>query len=52
MPKLDESLIAGLPPFRRLDRAQIREILDQATPRRHEQGTEIFREGGEAEASA
>ena len=49
MAKLDESLIAALPPFRRLDRAQIREILDQATPKRHGEGAEIFREGEEAD---
>jgi CRP/FNR family transcriptional regulator, nitrogen oxide reductase regulator len=47
--KLDESLIAPLPPFRKLGRAQIREILDQAAPRRYEAGTAVFREGGQAE---
>lgn len=49
MPKLDESLLTGLPPFSLLDRAQIREILDQATSRRYEEGTAIFREGHEAD---
>lgn len=47
--RLDESLIAPLPPFRRLDRAQVREILDQATPRRHDEGAEVFHEGHDAE---
>jgi CRP-like cAMP-binding protein len=45
MNKLDESLLTGLPPFSRLSRPQIREILDQATPKRHDEGAEIFREG-------
>ncbi len=49
MPKLDESLIAGLPPFRKLDRAQIREILDQAVPKRHDEGSKVFHEGHDAE---
>ncbi|TNC73281.1 Crp/Fnr family transcriptional regulator [Rubellimicrobium roseum] len=49
MARLDESLIAGLAPFRKLDRAQIREILDQSAPRRHDEGAEIFREGEEAD---
>lgn len=49
MARLDESLIAGLPPFSRLDRAQIREILDQASPRRHDEGAELFRQGHEAD---
>ena len=47
--KLDESLIADLPPFSRLGRPEIREILDQAAPRRHEEGAAIFREGEEAD---
>ncbi|SDY79978.1 cAMP-binding domain of CRP or a regulatory subunit of cAMP-dependent protein kinases [Citreimonas salinaria] len=46
---LDESLLRGLPPFSRLDRAQIREILDLAVSRRHEEGTAIFREGDDAD---
>ena len=49
MPKLDESLIAGLPPFRKLERAQIREILDQAVPKRHDEGSEVFHEGYDAD---
>ncbi|EYD77244.1 Nitric oxide -responding transcriptional regulator NnrR (Crp/Fnr family) [Rubellimicrobium mesophilum DSM 19309] len=49
MNKLDESLLTGLPPFSRLERPQIREILDQATPKRHDEGAEVFREGEEAD---
>ncbi|WP_425101792.1 Crp/Fnr family transcriptional regulator [Tropicibacter sp. S64] len=49
MPKLDESLLTGLPPFSLLDRAQIREILDQAVSRRYDEGTAIFREGHDAD---
>lgn len=43
--KLDESLVADLPPFARLARSAIREILDQATPRRYDEGTVVFSEG-------
>ncbi|MEX5579155.1 Crp/Fnr family transcriptional regulator [Pseudophaeobacter sp. A-200-2] len=49
MPKLDESLLTDLPPFSLLERGQIREILTHAVSRRHEEGSEIFREGHEAE---
>ncbi|WP_107978091.1 Crp/Fnr family transcriptional regulator [Allosediminivita pacifica] len=49
MPKLDESLLSGLPPFSCLTRPQIRKILDQARSRRYEEGAEIFREGHEAD---
>ncbi len=49
VPRLDESLLAGLPPFSRLGRPQIREILDQAVSRRYDEGITIFREGDEAE---
>lgn len=49
MNKLDESLLTGLPPFSRLTRPQIREILDQATSKRHEEGADVFREGEEAD---
>ncbi|EEW57005.1 MAG: Crp/Fnr family transcriptional regulator [Pseudomonadota bacterium] len=49
MKQLDESLLAGLPPFSRLQRGEIREILDQATPKRVETGTEVFHEGHDAE---
>jgi CRP-like cAMP-binding protein len=47
--KLDESLLTNLPPFARLRRPEIREILDQAHPRRHDEGSAIFREGEAAE---
>lgn len=49
MNRLDESLLTGLPPFSQLSRAQIREILDQAAPKRHDEGSEVFHEGAEAE---
>ncbi|GHF57310.1 Crp/Fnr family transcriptional regulator [Seohaeicola zhoushanensis] len=49
MAKLDESLLAGLPPFSRLSRPQIREILDLAMPRRFEEGTTVFHDGDPAE---
>lgn len=49
MAKLDESLLIGLPPFSILDRAQIREMLDQAVSRRYDEGATIFQEGAEAE---
>ncbi|WP_226779916.1 Crp/Fnr family transcriptional regulator [Oceaniglobus trochenteri] len=49
MPKLDETLLTDLPPFSRLSRPEIRAILDEATPRRFDEGTEIFREGQPAE---
>lgn len=45
MHKLDESLLATLPPFRRLSRPQIREILDAATALRFDAGVAIFNEG-------
>ncbi|NUH67118.1 Crp/Fnr family transcriptional regulator [Sulfitobacter sp. S0837] len=48
MQKLDESLLSGLPPFSRLNRTQIREILDQARIRRFDEGDEVFSEGMEA----
>lgn len=47
--KLDESLLAELPPFSQLERGQIREILDQAVSRRYEEGAAIFREDETAE---
>ncbi|TCO68848.1 Crp/Fnr family transcriptional regulator [Rhodovulum euryhalinum] len=47
--KLDESLLRDVGPFRRLDRAQIREILDLATPRRFDEGATVFREGHDAD---
>lgn len=49
MSRLDESLLAGLPPFSKLARPQIREILDHAVPKRHDEGAEIFHEGEEAQ---
>ncbi len=49
MPKLDESLLAALPPFSRLTRAEIREILDQAAPGRYAEGRAVFDEGAPAE---
>ncbi|HRO10381.1 Crp/Fnr family transcriptional regulator [Amaricoccus sp.] len=49
MPKLDESLLTGLPPFSRLSRQQIREILDRAAPKRFPEGSAVFREGEPAE---
>ncbi len=48
MHKLDDSLLAPLPPFSRLQSGQIREILDQATPRRFDAGATIFEANGEA----
>ncbi|MBL3594427.1 Crp/Fnr family transcriptional regulator [Rhodovulum sulfidophilum] len=47
--KLDESLLQDVGPFRRLDRGQIREILDLATARRFDEGAAVFREGHPAE---
>ncbi|MEJ6399130.1 Crp/Fnr family transcriptional regulator [Yoonia sp. 208BN28-4] len=48
-PRLDESLLTHLPPFSRLDRTQIRSILDQATSRRYAPDTVIFSEDAQAE---
>lgn len=47
--KLDESLLQTLPPFSRLTRGQVREILDQATPMRFDEGKAVFTEGMPAE---
>ncbi len=49
MQKLDESLLSGLPPFSLLNRVQIRDILDQATSRRFDEGAELFHEGHDAD---
>ncbi len=49
LPRLDESLLFHIPPFSRLDRSQIRSILDRASIRRYEEGTNIFDEGHPAE---
>ena len=45
---LDESLLTDIPPFRKLATHKIREILDQARPKRFEAGVSIFEEGEEA----
>ncbi len=45
MHKLDESLLSGIPPFRKLERAQIREILDAAQALRFDGGVAVFSEG-------
>lgn len=47
--RLDESLLSHVPAFSRLDRLQIREILDQASARRYESGQPIFHEGEQAD---
>ena len=49
LPRLDESLLTHLPPFSRLERRQIRTILDQASSFRVEEGAAIFSEGEAAE---
>lgn len=49
LPRLDESLLTHLPPFSKLERRQIRTILDQASVRRHEEGVAIFDEGAPAD---
>lgn len=49
LPRLDESLLTGLPPFSLLARRDIRRILDQASSRRYDEGTVIFEEGAPAE---
>jgi CRP-like cAMP-binding protein len=46
--RLDESLVMALPPFAGLARDQVRTILDQATPHRHEPGATVFAEGTSA----
>lgn len=48
--RLDESLIASLDPFDRLDRAEIRKILDLASTMRVEEGRAIFEEGAPAKS--
>ena len=47
-PRLDESLLSHLPPFSKLDKRQIRTILDHATARRYDAGISIFDEGAPA----
>lgn len=49
LPRLDESLLTHMPPFSRLDRRQIREVLDLATSRRYDLGVNVFEEGMPAE---
>lgn len=49
LPRLDESLLRHLPPFSRLEKSQIRTILDQASSRRYDAETAIFEEGQPAE---
>ena len=49
LPRLDESLLTHLPPFSRLERKQIRTILDQASSRRYDAGAHVFDEGAAAE---
>lgn len=49
MLKLDESLLTQVPPFSRLTRDQIREILNLAVSKRFEEGSAIFQEGSEAD---
>lgn len=49
LPRLDESLLSHLPPFSRLDRRQIRVILDQATSKRFDAGLAVFNEGDPAD---
>lgn len=49
MKNLDESLLTGLPPFRRLQQSQIREILDTAVPQRFDPGVPVFDEGTDAD---
>ncbi len=49
LPRLDESLLTHLPPFSKLERRQIRTILDQASSRRYDKGVHVFDEGEQAE---
>lgn len=49
LPRLDESLLTHLPPFSRLERREIRTVLDQATSRRYDKGVAIFDEGAPAD---
>ena len=49
MQKLDTSLLSPLPPFRLLEKAQIRTILDRATSRRFDEGMSVFDGGAPAE---
>lgn len=49
MKNLDESLLAKIPSFRKLQRSQIREILDLAVPKLYAAGTPVFEENMQAE---
>lgn len=49
MNKIDESLLVDIPPFRRLERSQIRELLNLAVPKRYDEGTPVFLEGMHAD---
>lgn len=49
LPRLDESLLSHLPPFSKLERRQIRAILDQAISRRYAEGAAIFEKGAAAD---
>lgn len=49
MTRLDASLLAGIPPFRKLDAGQVRIVLDLSTPKAFDRGQTIFDEGADAE---
>lgn len=49
MSRLDPTLLAPLPPFSKLTRDQIKEILDQATVRRFDAGVTVFQAGDQAD---
>lgn len=49
MNNLDESLLAEIPPFRKLQRSQIREVLDLAVPKLYASGKPVFEEKMRAE---
>ena len=49
LPRLDESLLTHLPPFSRLDRQQIRDILDKANCRGFRENVTVFEEGAKAD---
>ncbi|WP_108483039.1 Crp/Fnr family transcriptional regulator [Oceaniglobus ichthyenteri] len=48
MHKLDESLLSPLPPFRQLQKPQIRAILDQATSHRFDSNVSVFEQSAPA----
>jgi CRP-like cAMP-binding protein len=49
LPRLDESLLTHMPPFSKLNRRQIRDVLNLATSRHYDAGVTIFDEGMPAE---